>query len=155
LQAGGMLFIYTVRQSHVRRGMQEVLNRRSTQFERMTLSVSEYQKSKINAKEIFVEGKMYDVKSMTVKGDAVELLVVHDIKEENVLKRIKDFSKRTEQPNNDLPNQLQHLLTLNYLSPCVEGLFFVPYLLIHVFPFSSLNIVSNNSDILTPPPEVV
>jgi hypothetical protein len=155
LQAGGILFIYTVRQYSVQKEMEEVLNSAETQFETITLSISEYQKSRVNAHEISLDGEMYDIKSLTVKGNVVELRAVHDSKERNILKGIKDYSNQTNHPDKNLPNQLQQLLSLNYIANAGGKLCIIPSSSINIFAFSDPAIVSNNADISTPPPKLV
>lgn len=155
LQAGGMLLVYKTQQFYVQEEMQQTLNSDKTQFQKIILSLRDYQKSQINAHEISVKGKMYDVKSVNISGDSGALLVLNDSKEENILEKIKDFTEGTNRPNNDLPNQLQQLFSLNYLSPETDRIFFIPSLSIHVFRSLNLNIVSSDLDISTPPPKFV
>jgi hypothetical protein len=155
LQAGGMLLIYKMQQCYVKQEMQQTLNNSKTKFQKITLSLSEYQKSKINSHEISINGKMYDVKSVNILENNVKLLVINDSKEENILQKIKDFTNRTNQPNSDLPNQLQQLLSLNYLSPEIKHFFFIPVFSINLFRQPNLNLVSNDSDIPSPPPKLV
>lgn len=155
LQAGGMLFVYKMQQCAVQLEMQQTLNDSKTYFEKMTLSVGDYKKNKINSREICIKGKMYDVKAVNISGNNVELLVINDSKEEYILCKIKDFINRVNEPTSNIPFQLQQLLSLYYLSANIDNLFLIRSLSIHIFCPLNLNLVSNFSDISTPPPQLV
>lgn len=155
LQSGWMLLILSMQQGYVQYKMSEKLKSNKATFEKIMLSTSEFEKSKINKNEIFLNGKMYDVKSATVYGDIVELVVINDIEEENILVRIKNFVKNTSVPNNKNPDQLHQLISLIYLQPFSESLLFIPSFNINLFCQPKLNIVSNYPDILSPPPRLV
>ena len=155
MQAGGILFIYKTQQFFVQQEMRQTLNSNKTQFQKITLSLSDYQKNKINAHEISIKGKMYDVKSTHISGDSLELLVVNDSKEENILEKIKEFKQETSGQNHSLHNQLKQLLSLTYLSPNTDGIFIISSLSMHLFPHPNLNTISSHIAISTPPPEFV
>lgn len=155
LQAGGILLVYKMQQYAVTREMQQSLNERKTCFQKITLSFFDYQKSKINAREICISGKMYDIKSINISEGIVVLLVIHDSKEENIISKIKKFAGRANQPGSDLPTKLQQLLSMCYLTPHSCSMFFIPSFSINHFPFSRLNLVTNDSEINTPPPQLV
>ncbi len=117
LQAGGMLFVYKMQQSFVRYEMQQVLNNTETRFQKMRISLSDYKKNKINEAEIRINQKLYDVKSVNMLVDDVELLLINDKEEENILEEIKNFFGQHNQSSSRIPDQLQELLSLDYLSP--------------------------------------
>lgn len=134
--------------------MQQTLVNSNTRFQKMTLSLDEYHKCKINSREIFVAGKMYDIKSITFIDDEVELLVIHDSKEDGVLKKMKEFVNRAKQPKNDFANKWRKLLSLNYLSAYKDELSFIPFHAINVFHVKKTNLASLDLDISTPPPQL-
>lgn len=155
LQTGGILLIYKTQQCYVWYEMQHTLNDSNTRFQKLELSLSDFQKSKINSDEIFFQGKMYDVKSVQVSGNIVNLLVINDKDEDSILKKIDNFLNTTQKDNSKLPYQLQQLLSLNYLSPYSVNFFFIPSLSITTFHSLNLNLISNDSDTSSPPPESV
>jgi hypothetical protein len=155
LQSWGLLLIYKIRQCYVKIEMQISLNDSRTSFHKITLNLREYQKSKIHAHELSMNGKMYDVKSADISGDRVELLVLHDIKEEIILEAIKDFICKINQPGSELLNQLHQLLSLNYLSPMINRIIFIPSFSINIFSTLNQGIIPKDSDISAPPPELV
>lgn len=135
--------------------MQQAIESTETGFQKIKLTLQEYQNSKVNAFEISLGGKMYDVKSVTISGDVAELLVIHDHKEENILKEIKAFLTMNDHASNTIPPQLKIILSLNYLLPEVRQLIFISSLSAHSFYFSGLNFSSNTAEVQVPPPELV
>ena len=135
--------------------MQQLLKDNSSQFQNITLSLSDYQKSKVNAHEISIDQKMYDVKSAKFIGCKVELVIIHDKKEETILKNITKYANSRGLPGSQIPVYLQRLLSLNYLSPNIDRTFFIPSLLIQVFRSAQLILLSSISDIPSPPPKLV
>ena len=108
LQGGGMLLIYRIQQSYVQDNMIQSINSSKTQFQEIVLSRSDYQLSRINASEITINNKLYDVKSVNISGDRVNLLVLNDSMEENILAKIAEFTNNSRQPNSVLCNSLNH-----------------------------------------------
>ena len=134
--------------------MRLVVKDSNTSFEKLILSVGEYQKSRLNAHEISFNGNMYDVKSVNVTGDNVELLVINDKKEKRLLKEIKDILNKTNQSKRELPEQLQKFLSLNYLSAEKEDIIFIPSICSGIFHHPDRNIFPDFSDIPSPPPKL-
>lgn len=155
LQAGGILFVYKVQQYYVKAEMQKTLNGRNTQFQKVSVSLGDYLKNKIGSDEISIDGKMFDIKSIQISGKLVELLVINDNKEDNIIEKIKDFIDTTNQSNTELPLQLQQLLSLNYLPLETGFLLFIPVFSVDFFLRPILNFVSNDLEILTPPPKLI
>lgn len=144
-----------MQQSHVQHKMQQSIRRGETGFQKITLSLKEYENSKVNAFEISLNGKMYDVKSVTISGDIAELLVINDREEENILKEIKAFLTMNDHKANTIPPQLKVILSLNYLLPEVKQLFFIPSLSAYSFYFSGLHFSSVTAEVSVPPPELM
>lgn len=69
--------------------MQQTLENGHARFQKITLSRTDYEKGKINGHEICLSGKIYDIKTMSIHGDSVELLAINDTDEENILEKIK------------------------------------------------------------------
>lgn len=154
LQAGGMLFIYRAQQCFVKYEMQKILNDSRTNFEKITLSLTDFKKCKINSEEISLNGKMYDIKSVSIVGDKAELLVVNDTWEEEIVVHINKFFNRNNQPNTSDSKKLQQLLTMKYLSPANENFFLVPVFSIVIFPSLDYHCRSACFDIPSPPPKL-
>lgn len=116
LQAGGLLFVYHVQQVSVKIEMRNALEARwNSGFQKLHMTVSEFKKAKINSFEIYYKGRMYDYKSVVIKSDSVEILAIHDTKEEGILEIIKELSENTSNSDSEYPHQLLKLLSLIYI----------------------------------------
>jgi len=135
--------------------MQEVLNDTKTQFEKLTLTLSEFNNSKIAEDEISVNGKIYDIKSSRISGDKVELLAINDIEEENILEKIKKAFNTGMTENSELPNHLVTLISLIYISPANGQGFLLEETFLNSFHSFCEIIFSHESEIFSPPPELV
>jgi hypothetical protein len=154
LQGGGMLLIYKIQQYYVHDNMIQNINSSKTQFQEIVLTLSDYQKCRINASEITINNKLYDVKSANIYGDRVKLLVLNDSMEENILVKIAEFTNNTRHPNSVLCNNLKHLLTLSYLPQPGYSSFFIYPSSVDKFIQFNLNYISRFPEILTPPPRL-
>jgi hypothetical protein len=154
LQTGGMLMVYKIRQFYIQYEMRLLVKNSDTSFERLVLPLADYQKSRINSREISFGGNMYDVKSVKISGNTAELLVINDKKEKILLKDIKDFLNKSSQQKKELPDQLQKFLSLNYLSGEKEHVIFIPSFYTCIFYHQNRNIYSDHQDIPSPPPKL-
>ena len=154
-QNSAMLLIYKVQQYSVQEEMQQTLGDDHAQFQKITLSLPDYEKGKINSHEISLSGKMYDIKNIRINGDSVELLAINDTDEENILGKIKEFITGKNHPNKELPVQLRQFLSLKFLPPQNNHTFLVPVVALHVFLPLNTFIISVDSEIHTPPPEFI
>lgn len=154
LQAGGMLLIYKIQQFYVQYEMRLVVNDSNNSFEKLNLNLDEYRKSHLNSREILYKGNMYDVKSVNITADNVELLVINDVKEKILLDEIKDFLHKSNQSKKELPDQLQNFLSVNYIASEEGRLIYIPSFDSYIFLHSDPDIYSDPSDIPSPPPKV-
>jgi hypothetical protein len=152
---GGMLIVFKIQQSIIQVQMKEKMESDNSSYEYLRLSLRQYYKNKINSTEISIEGKMYDIKSRYFMGDSVKLLVINDIYEEIILQKIKDFIKAMSLPNQKHSNQFKFLISLKYLFPDSKIHIILPKLQFQILPKISLDFVSNDPEIKTPPPEIV
>ncbi|MBL0105394.1 MAG: hypothetical protein IPP51_17425 [Bacteroidetes bacterium] len=97
LQSGGLIFLLQVKQSHIQYKMERALNEDKADLQKMTLSLIELENARVGSNEISLNGKMYDVKSITTKGDFAELLVLEDSEEGALLRRLKELLKEKQQ----------------------------------------------------------
>ena len=155
IQGGGALIIFRFQQSCVQYQISVALKAEKTSFEKLTLTVSEYQKNRTHSNEISYKGKMYDIKSVNISGDRAELLVIHDSEEENILEKINNFVSVPSSRGGKLPVKLCILFSLNYLPPDNENISFIHNVCTHIFHQPGMNLISSNSDVHTPPPRLV
>ncbi len=154
LQAGGILIIYKVDQFFVRNEISAILNSENSQYQKLTLSIAEYQKAKINSYEISYKEKLYDVKKVIIAGDIAELQIIHDNLEEKILEKIKDFITQSNLPIKKLPDHLQQFLTLKFLPHENKINILIPTLTTGGFLSLNQKIISADTEIHTPPPEL-
>jgi len=114
LQSGGLQLLYTIQQYVIQEFMIAELNNPEAKFEIVRLSREEYEKGRVNAFEVLWRGKMYDVKSVKVKGKEVELLALHDEGEENVLNEIRKLVCRASDRKIPYPQLLNKLSSVTY-----------------------------------------
>lgn len=149
-----MLLIYKVQQFSVQYKMRLALNESAISFEKLILNIDEYRKSRLNSREISYKGNMYDVKSVNITGDSVELLVINDVKEKILLQEIKDFLQKSNQSKKELPDQLQKFLSINYIFAEEGHMIYIPPVGFNIFQQPDSNLSSNFLDKPSPPPKL-
>lgn len=154
LQAGGLLFIFNAEQGYVQHKMHKKLNSENTVFEKLTLTLAEFQKCRVNSSEVLFHDNMYDFKSVSFIGDKVELLVIHDKEEGIILEIIENLVNNTSPQSKDVPNQLQKLISLVYLPPVFYKLVFIPRANASITYPLQADIISYTREILSPPPRI-
>jgi hypothetical protein len=151
-QSGGLFIVFKLQQYSAKAIMFAEMSREETTFLQMTLSRSDYVKSLVEKNEIFYQGKMYDIKSKTFSGDSVIMMVIHDEKEGKIFKKVKKLlthgSKKT-------PDTLLNLLSLHYFHPFLldSKMIFTSSTIQQ--PLFSEALIIRNSNVLTPPPELM
>ncbi len=133
--------------------MHRLLEGKDTHFQRMVLSVETYKRSKINSKEILLDGEMYDIKSLSFSGGDVELLVIHDKHEGGVLKKMQLLLKNGSEQNSKVPTYLIKLISLFYLNSFIEFCFDDLVYSSIIFNSGPELFTSFSSEISSPPPE--
>jgi len=149
-----MLLIYKVQQFSVQYEMRLALNESAISFEKLILNIDEYRKSRLNSREISYKGNMYDVKSVNITGDSVELLVINDLKEKILLQEIKAFLQKSNQSKKELPDQLQKFLSINYIAADEGRMIYLPSSSSNIFQQPDSNLSSNFLDKPSPPPKL-
>ena len=134
--------------------MQRVVANKATRFQKLTLSLSDYKKAKINSHEISVNGKMYDVKSISMSGDKVELLAINDSREDDIIDALGKSVGGNEKQNKELPGRLARLLTSDYIFPSPIHIFLPEKNKQNNFYSLRENIISNSIEISSPPPRI-
>lgn len=153
MQTGGLLMLYHLQKCWIQFETQEAIREGSLELEALSLSFNEFQKAKIDDGEMLLNGKMYDIKSVTIEGEAVTLLAFNDTKEENVLEKIKQYINR-KLPNDEVPLQLVKFFSLVFLTPVHNHIVLFDQLNNHNFTYYSAIITSRSVDTFSPPPEI-
>lgn len=105
-----------IQQVNVKHEMAAVIHDPGTFCTSMSLSLSEFQKGRISDHEMYVNGRMYDIRSCSISGDQVQLQVVNDTKEESIIENIKGSVNNRTPGTKGTANQLIKLLTLDYIN---------------------------------------
>jgi len=153
LQSGGMLLIYEMQRAWVQNEMQQLITLSDTRFETIVLPIAEYEKSKINDREILLNGMFYDVKSISICGSRVELLAVHDAEEKSIMEKIMKEIGSGSRHKTPFPTALVNLLTLVYTHPSMPAHFYAAHSCPLIFPPLGRNYSSAPFEVSSPPPE--
>ena len=154
LQAGGLMLVYQASQQIVKFWMARVIDTEESRFEQITLSISEYHSSKINRKELLYKGNMYDVKSQVVHNDSIHLTVINDMREKQIVDRIKYIAGQKNRQHKDLPNKIIKLYTLDYIHPSLQACIDVLLEISEIYRAMDVDYPSFKPDILSPPPRL-
>ncbi len=128
--------------------------RREHATERLVMSLTAYKTSKSGKKEINLAGELYDVQSVTMKGDSVELLVFRDRDEENVLSRIISCASKSTNSGEHFPNPLLQILKIQFTLDDVAKIQAIPTLQKTFFSLGFFNVQSFVTEIPFPPPRL-
>lgn len=155
LQAGGLLLICNIQQSYVQHEITKKLNSGETVFEEITITLKANETFKDPGNEFSIDGKMYDVKSISFEGNKVHLIVIHDTEEESVLTIIKNLINNTNSSKNPFSSQLNLLLSMVYFQELTDFVFSPSEKTLAEFPLYTESSFSADAEILSPPPKVV
>ncbi len=154
LQAGGVLFVYQVQQHQVKLQAKHNLNEKGTHFQKLVLTLAQFNQSAINLNEIEFGDAMYDIKSMTVSDGKVTLLVLSDTKEKEIVDHIKNQTNQTTNSKNKLPNLLEKVLDVTFLCSSYDFDFKFIELSDKVYSSCVVCLQSQPCEIASPPPKV-
>lgn len=155
-QTIGVVLLFQGQQYIIKQEMSNKLNQESdySKLQKVVLSYQDYQKNKIDDNEIYIQGKLYDIKTIIHTRASVTLFVCYDNLEEEIIENIKDFFSGTESIPSASKHVLYSIFSLIYIIP--EHLI-CPNTLLQNSTFNFFSLKINDyifySDILTPPPE--
>lgn len=154
LQSGGLLFILNVQQGFLFYEMHERLNNPETVFEKITLTQKDYEDSRVNTDEILYNGNMYDVKSILIINNTVELLAINDVDEFEVFKIVENLIACKDLPVSEISFHLQKLISLFYVSFFDDLIFHLQASTTNYLPLLKLNRQILFAEIPCPPPRL-
>lgn len=155
LSSGGVFVICKVEQCLAQRQMAEAINEGKASFLTIKLSVTDFEKNKVNNHEIIVGGKMYDIRHVSICHDIVELVVAHDVKEENILNKLTNTIQKSEKKNSSLPADFVKLLSVIYISPSSETWFADLRQPVKRFITKNESVLYRTGETPSPPPKFV
>lgn len=154
LQSGGLWVYFKCKQFEIQYRMFTSMHSDQLEYQKISLSISEYSKCKLNKREMNYQGKLYDIKSVEIHADQVDVLVVHDKEEEGIKERIEILFQKKGTQEKGFLTVLEKLSTLNYT--CPETYFVLkPDRVKKNFINCSEGILTSEKEITTPPPKVI
>lgn len=154
LQSGGMVVFYRIRQMSIKYAMVQKLKNDEKNLENIVLSISEFEKCRINRHEIRYHGNMYDIKSSHADGKNITLVVINDKKEAKILKKLNQIADNEDENKKQLPDKLLKFMSLIYVCPEHSALTFIASEEVS-FEQKSDNDYLFLADISSPPPKLV
>jgi hypothetical protein len=102
--------------------MLELLENDRANYETFRLSLTDYNKARINRRELRLGGKMFDVKSVDFIADSVQVVAINDKAEEQIIENIvRQVLGIHDQSKNALNPNLQKLISLQYIPAIGEN----------------------------------
>ncbi len=155
LQSGGLFLFYKCQQWHVQYEQMRRAVSDKQAFLKISLPIADFERCKINEREIKFQEKLYDIYSIKMDLDSVQLTVVHDWREESILEKIMDLVSQDFPDHKQIPVQVLKLLQLSYICPhYVQPSDIMPLRRQHHFRFS-FDWNTRRPEIPFPPPKVV
>lgn len=154
MQTWGAVLIYKLQQYLVQQEMRLAINDDRSHFEKISIPLAAYQQNRINAHEIRLGGKMYDIKSVNLKDGNAELLVINDSNEEKLNEDYNRLLNNNDQQNKKLPLFFNQLLTLVYIKPAADPFLMIPQYRQQAFRLYAEILISHTTGISTPPPRI-
>jgi hypothetical protein len=113
---GGLITFYLINCNYHQSKMIEVIRTKENGFETLFLSIIEYNKARIDDKEIYYKGEMYDVKKINFNTETgnVELFVIKDKAEKEIKKKIAFLKNQNNREKESIPVLVKKLLSLHY-----------------------------------------
>jgi|GEM_PF-5912181 hypothetical protein len=103
-------------------------------------------------KELSFNGKMYDIKSVQILEDFIEIVAINDVYEEKILEHIKGFIKNLGNFSRNTLIQITFLVLLNYIIPECSVKFYSPFRFSYLFRYTDNNYFSEKPDTGSLPP---
>ena len=152
MQSGSLLFLYMVQQTYIQYEMQQLIYTKNSTHYTFVLSKNEFEENSINENEILLNGSLYDIISLKITGDKIEIVAFHDEEEEIVLLSIKAAIDNNSGENKSLPNPITRMITMIFISP---DIFYSPVLTITKqlsYIDFSIAVSTVKSETASPPP---
>ena len=149
-----MVLLCKLEQYIVQHKMKQVLDDGETHFQQLTLTLSDYNKGKIGVSEILIHDRLFDVKSYSITGNTVQLLVVNDTQEEGIVEKIKELTTHMGK-HGQMPSKLLQLLTTTYLMPASLQKFVLPEETAQNYSLFSTHLLFTTREVSSPPPKLL
>lgn len=112
----GFYGYYVLRLIEIRMEMRDRLqNMPLSQLQKLDLTVDQYQRLRVGEDEVKVEGRMYDIATLEIKGDRVVIYALHDSDEDSLLAFLDAVITRGQEDTQPFPQGLLAFAALQYL----------------------------------------
>ncbi len=152
LQIGGLTAFYTVRQCLHQIAIWKNIENENKDVFKIKISKLNFENAKNNAHEFVFNQQLFDIKTVKIVGDSVQILAFRDREEEGFIEKIAFlFNTDTPQSNPNLPQKLVDFLKFAAICPDItlfkaifdftmlENCDFLPYC--HFYTFSILKCI--------------
>ena len=114
-QGGGLQLLLSIKQKLAQHEMTELLSGNRAFTKLITLNISTYRHALRNSHEIELQGKLYDIKKVSLTNNTAQLEVVEDHKEGHVLAVIKKLIGEETPGKQTFPHKLLQFMSLMYM----------------------------------------
>lgn len=116
-QAGGLMLLCLLMQPAVKHEVRETIKSHEANFEKLFLTHEQFRRMSLDQHELLVDGQMYDIVNILVKGLLVEVTACRDKKEEGLIAAIENFFGNNGKNHNEYPVQILKLMYAVYTLP--------------------------------------
>lgn len=150
----GFYVYFVVRQGQIRQEMREAIGYLpAEEFETFVFTEAEYNRIKVNANEVKIDGKMFDHSAPKFEEGKVTIFARHDQDEDNLMSFLSEVVNAATHDKKPVPSQLINFLNLTFIADS-------PITLISFFSVEKLwyptseELTDRDSAVSSPPPKV-
>ena len=92
LQGAGWFIAWKIAEADAKLVAFHTMNSKGSQMFVFRLSLSDFEKQRIDEQEILLNGGLYDIRSCTLQHDTVQLEIYHDLEEEGLLRCLAEWA---------------------------------------------------------------
>jgi hypothetical protein len=156
LQAGGLLVVFRLQQQIIRNRMARMIESEPSNTESLTISLEEYEASRVDRREILYKGHLFDIVSIQYTQNGVELKVIPDYREEAVAGKVRILEEQEKnRQKQDLPEQVLKFYSQVYLSPVTHDNPLIPAAIETKYPVLREDNYFIYGKTLSPPPRTI
>jgi hypothetical protein len=125
LNFAGIYLYFAFRLVHIKHEMRAALKTKPEEsLTKLVMTEAEFYRSRVEAHEIKVGGRMYDIARIEVNDGNVTVWCLHDEAEDSLLAFLDAVSSRAHQDSKPMPQSIHQFLSLTFLVPQFQFSFF-------------------------------
>jgi hypothetical protein len=118
VNAAGFYIYFVIQLNQIRSEMIHTLKfLPDDQLTILKLAKEEYEDSRVDEHEVKVNGKMYDIARIEVKGDTLIIAAMHDEKEDNLMALLGEIISKPLKSDQPVPSAVIQFITLSFILP--------------------------------------